>query len=165
MERGTAHLSATHPIPMNFHSALLVGLYECCFAIHLYLHNGDITTYHWNKIIVRVKESTVTIYTWITVLSLLIQDMWSPQTHYLSEDKIRQRKAWSPGSHRSTLKILSMKRNLIVWGLCLCICAHWRPMEGNINLPKGPRYGRLKQFILSCYKGQNYNQEADSDSI
>lgn len=164
-ERGTAHISATHPMPMNFHSALLVGLCECCFAIHLYLHSRDITIYHWNKIIIRVKESPVTIYTWITVLSLLIQDMCSPQTHYLSEDKISQRKAWSPGSHKSTLKILSIKRNLIVWGLCLCICGHWRPMEGNINLPKGPPYGRLKQFILSCYKGQNYNQEVDSDSI
>lgn len=134
----------------------------CCFAIHLYWRDGDITIYHWNKIVIRAKESTVTIYTWITVLSLLIQDMRSHQTHYLSEDKISQWKAWNPGRHRSTLKILSMK---IVWGLCLCVCVLWRPMESKINLPKGPTYGRLKQFIFSCNKGQNCNQEADSDSI
>ena len=65
-------------LPVNFPECYSGRPYVTADLKFIFICTRDIIIYHWNKNMVRVKESIVTIYTWTTVLSLEIQATRSP---------------------------------------------------------------------------------------
>lgn len=132
-------------LPVNFPECFSGRPYVTADLKFIFICTRDIIIYPWNKNMVRVKESIVTIHTWTTEKNQSVKGL----------------EFWKSYQHISTP---SGGKKLDSPMLCMCICVQHRQKRATHTYSKGQQMAEWK-VIPSCSKERNCDQDADSDSM